>query len=198
MTTSNRFPLLAIGVLILLPTGAQAQRISTWAGNPDPVRQTLGGVINHSSLPESSTGSTPAIRLQGMATGPRNGVTLAFGGLVGGALGFFAGGFSGVAVCGCSSGGGEYDALEAFFLGAAVGTAVTIPLGVHLSNHLEGSYLTALAVSIGISAVALAAAFALDDETAFPALVLMIPVSQIISSVLIERRTTPRTLVVSD
>lgn len=134
---------------------------------------------------------------QAMATGPRSGVTLAFGGLVGGALGFFAGGFSGVAVCGCTS-GEVNDALEAFFLGAAVGTAVTIPLGVHLSNHLEGSYLTALAVSIGISAVALAAAFALDDETASPALVLMIPVSQIISSVLIERRTTPRTLVVSD
>lgn len=135
---------------------------------------------------------------QAMATGPRSGVTLAFGGLVGGALGFFAGGFSGVAVCGCNTGGEVYDALEAFFWGAAVGTAVTIPLGVHLSNHLEGSYLTALAVSIGISAVGLAAAFALDDETASPALVLMIPVSQIISSVLIERRTTPRTLVVSD
>lgn len=198
MTTANRLPLFVLGLLILLPTGAQAQRISTVVDHADPVPQTPWVGTHHNYLLESSAGDTPANRLPGIASGPRSGATLAFGGLVGGALGFFAGGFSGVAVCGCSSGGGEYDALEAFFLGAAVGTAVTIPLGVHLSNHLEGSYLTALAVSIGISAVALAAAFALHDETASPALVLMIPVSQIISSVLIERRTTPRTLVVSD
>jgi len=120
-----------------------------------------------------------------MATGPRSGVTLAFGGLVGGVLGFFAGGLSGVAVCDCNSGEG-YDALEAFFLGAAVGTAITIPLGVHLANRSDGNYGISLAASAGISALGLAAAFAADEA----AIVLLVPISQIVSSVLIERRTT--------
>ena len=54
-----------------------------------------------------------------------------------------------------------------------------------MANRLNGSYLTALAASVGISAIGLAVAFATDE----PAVILLIPVSQIVSSVLIERRT---------
>ena len=190
MTTANRLPLFVIGLLILLPTGAQAQRISTVVDHADPVPQTLWVGTRHNYLLESSAGGAPANRLPGIASGPRSGATLAFGGLVGGALGFFAGGLSGVAVCGCSSGGEAYQGLEAFLWGAAVGTVVAIPLGVHMANRFQGSYGTALAASVVIAAIGLAAAIGANDDTGSPAIVFMIPVSQIVSSVLIERRTT--------
>jgi len=164
--------LIVAGSLLLLPAASQAQRITTWTA---PANSTLSAVSPSTSL----IGANPV---------PRSAVTLGFGGLVGGALGFFAGGLAGVAVCGCDSGGEGYDELEAFFWGAAVGTAIPIPLGVHRANRSAGNYWTALAVSGGISVIGLAAAYAVNDD-ASGAIVLLIPVSQIISSVLIERGT---------
>jgi hypothetical protein len=177
--------LIVAGSLLLFPAASQAQRITTWTALAN---SSLSAVSPSTSL----IGANPATDMllapvaQETRLVPRSAVTLGFGGLVGGALGFFAGGFAGVAVCGCDSGGEGYDELEAFFWGAAVGTAITIPLGVHMANRSKGNYWTALAVSGGISVIGLAAAYAVNDD-ASGAIVLLIPVSQIISSVLIER-----------
>lgn len=185
MTTRWGFPILAGALfLMLLPTGGQAQRLSTWGATTNSSLSSVGSSMRLATV-NLGVDRLGAPMAQNAAFGPRSGATLAFGGLVGGVLGSMAGGLSSVAVCGCNTVEG-YDALEAFFWGAAVSTAITIPLGVHAANRLKGNYGTALAASVGISAIGLAAAFAADE----PAIILLIPVSQIVSSVLIERRTT--------
>lgn len=185
MTTRWGLPILAGALLLmLLPAGAQAQRISTWGATANSSRSHVAMSIRPTTV-NPAVDRLVAPMAQNATSGPRSGATLAFGGLVGGVLGFMAGGLLSVAVCDCNTGEG-YDALEAFFWGAAASTAITIPLGVHAANRFDGSYGTALAASVGISAIGLAVAFATDE----PAFILLIPVSQIVSSVLIERRTT--------
>ena len=111
------------------------------------------------------------------------------GGLAGGTVGFFAGGLAGAALCSCEGGEG-FDELWAAFLGAAAGTAISIPIGVHLANGRHGNLGYSLAASLAIGAVGVLTAVAVNDDTASPAIILVIPVSQIATSVLIERKTT--------
>jgi hypothetical protein len=114
-------------------------------------------------------------------------VWLAVAGAAGGAVGLAAGGVIG----GALSGGGDDDCHDFCFgegavPGAVVGEVVGVALGVHLANGRRGSFSTDLLASGGIAGVGLALMQA-ERRVAY-----IVPVSQIIGTVIAERRTSRR------
>lgn len=110
---------------------------------------------------------------------------LVLAGLAGGTMGFFSGLFIGGAIGGgnriC---GDDACGLEEAAYGAVIGETVGLPLAVHLANHSRGSLGLSLLASAGISAVGLLAIDASNDG----APLIAVPIAQLISSILIERR----------
>jgi hypothetical protein len=147
------------------------------------------------SGPFSRWQAAPILRLNetagvaAAAPAPRDGLTLALGGVAGGVAGFFAGGYGGVAIAEATDDCPSDDywcGIGAAFTGAAIGSAAAIPLGVHLANRSRGNYGRSVAVSAGIGALGILAAIAAESGEVLVA----IPVAQIVSSVLIERATS--------
>jgi hypothetical protein len=126
----------------------------------------------HESLPSPKVASVPAMAVVGAVAGAA--------GLFGGAaLGSALGG--GNRICGddpCGLVGGAY--------GAMAGEALLLPLGVHLVNHRRGSYGTSLLASLGAGA---AAAALLNDVQAG---VVVVPLVQLTTAILVERATSRR------
>src|SRR5688572_20486113 len=114
------------------------------------------------------------------------------GGLVGGALGLLVFGYAGALIADNQADTGEdLAALGGFVVGASIGEALMMPLGVHLVNHRRGNYGTAALVSVAIAAGGLALAFATEDQSPLPGIILVaIPIAQIATSVAIERSTS--------
>jgi hypothetical protein len=111
------------------------------------------------------------------------------GGLGSGVLGFVAFGVAGAVIADsqADSGNDGFEALGGFVVGAALGTTVMVPLGVHLVNRRQGDCGTALLLSVGIAAAGIGLT-SLDGELAvvfLPA----IPIGQLIASIAIERAT---------
>lgn len=110
-------------------------------------------------------------------------------GLTGGAIGFFVGGYVGAALGGgnriC---GDDPCGLEAALWGATAGVSSFIPLGVHLANHGRGNYGTELAASLIVGAVGLGLAYSSTDGRAL----LLVPLGQLVTSIVIERATSRR------
>jgi hypothetical protein len=146
------------------------------------------------SGPFSRWQAAPILRLNetagvaAAAPAPRDGLTLALGGVAGGVAGFFAGGYGGVAIAEATDDcyTDDWCGIGAAFTGAAIGSAAAIPLGVHLANRSRGNYGRSVAVSAGIGALGILAAIAAESGEVLVA----IPVAQIVSSVLIERATS--------
>jgi hypothetical protein len=128
---------------------------------------------------------------------------LVLGGISGGAVGILAGGTAGLLIGGnsCLDEGNPDSCrgLEGLAIGAYSGHALGAPLGVHLANGRKGSILPALLINAGTTALAgvfihLADRRANAGEGVHPALLLTVaagvPVTQLVSSVLIERATT--------
>lgn len=118
----------------------------------------------------------------------RHDLTLAFGGAMGGLTGLIAGGFLGARIelaGGCS---GEWCGFSGGLLGAAIGSSVMIPVGVHVANDGRGD----LSQSVGASGLALAGGVALALLTQDEKPLLLIPLAQIIGSVAMERRSSRR------
>jgi hypothetical protein len=117
--------------------------------------------------------------------GPRDGA-MVLGGLAGGVVGFFAGGYAGAMagggdrVCGDDACG-----LEEAVWGATAGVSTLIPLGVHLANGRRGNYGAELAASLLVGAAGLGLAY--NSNNGVP--LLLVPVGQIVTSMLIERAT---------
>lgn len=113
-------------------------------------------------------------------------VGLVVGGLLGGAAGFGAG-----ALVGYALGGGDLlcgddpCGLEEAAYGAIVGQSVALPLGVHVANGGRGNYGLSLLASAAIGAAGVLVINATNDGTPF----LVVPVAQLVSSILIERAT---------
>lgn len=118
----------------------------------------------------------------------RHDLTLAFGGAMGGIGGLLAGGFIGARIELAGGCDGEWCGFSGALLGAAIGSSVMIPLGVHLANDGRGD----LGHAVAASGVALAGGVALALLTQDEKPVLLIPLAQIIGSVAIERRTGRR------
>ncbi|HEY8257201.1 MAG TPA: hypothetical protein VIG08_06055 [Gemmatimonadales bacterium] len=123
----------------------------------------------HPSIPAFPRGEThPAV--------------LALGGVAGGAVGVFAGALAGAKLT-------EHDcedcALVGAVYGAIAGGSAVLPLGVHLANRGRGNFALSLLSSLAIGGVGLAIA----HEANSAAVMIPVPVLQVVSSILIERRT---------
>jgi hypothetical protein len=140
-------------------------------------------------LPAAAPAYVPALPQEGGRIDP---VSLAFGGIAGGALGAIGGGAAGyfmeTAVFQCRS--EEFCGLGGLLLGAAVGEAVLLPYGVHQANRSRGRYASALATSVIIGVVGLAAASQAGE--AAPTVLLAIPAAQLLAAVATERDTERR------
>ena len=114
-------------------------------------------------------------------------LALAGGGLLGGAAGFFGGGFLGAVIaCDQDDTADEgFCAIGGFVVGASIGESALIPLGVHLANGRRGNYGLSLLASAAIAGVGLAVAIPQGEG----AWLIPVPLAQIASSIAIERAT---------
>lgn len=97
----------------------------------------------------------------------------------------FAGGLAGAALADCGGSG----CAAAFFVGAAVGETLALPLGVHLAKGRRGSYLLTTLASVGVTAVGVALAVALGDHGATgQGIAVLVPVGQLAATIAMERR----------
>jgi hypothetical protein len=125
-----------------------------------------------------------SFRQQGSVAGP------IAAGLLAGAIGFFAGGFIGAEIDVASSNGyEEWDGVAGFVLGAPIGEAVFMPLGVHLANGRRGNFPLTLLASIGIAGTGIGLTLALDDYRTPVFTLPLTALTQLIACVAIERTT---------
>ena len=167
--------LTALLLLSLLPfagLSAQSAQITTFARwSPPPV----GGAVP-TLRPAASSGGTSVL---GMTAG----------GLIGGAVGFAGGALIGAtlgggnAICGDDACG-----LEEAAYGAIAGQSILLPLGVHIANGRRGNYGFSLITSVVIGAAGIVVVDATNDGSPF----IVVPVLQLVSSILIERATSRR------
>lgn len=150
---------------VLLGQGPRAARIATLPVLPAP--------------------TAPAPQRLDPVYPPADELGMAFGGLLAGISGIVAGGFTG-AVIDRSNGCGEWCGFLGALYGAAAGSAVMVPVGVHLTNRRRGDLGRAVVYSLGATAAGVALAHATDDGTP----ILLIPLAQIVVSVAVERATT--------
>ena len=117
--------------------------------------------------------------------------SMAAGGLVGGAIGLIVFGYLGAVIADDPDSSEDLDALGGFVLGGALGEATMLPLGVHLVNRRQGNYAASMLASVGIVVAGLGLAFLTEDQAPLPGIILAaIPVAQLTSSIVIERRTS--------
>lgn len=110
----------------------------------------------------------------------RDDVTLVLAGVVGGAVGLFAGGYVGGKAL---EGDCEDCDLLGLVYGGIIGEAAGVPLGIHLANGRRGSYGVALLPSLAIAGAGIALAGAADRSE----LLLAVPVFQVVSSIAVDR-----------
>lgn len=155
--------------LLILPAPAAAQRLTP---SPFPAVEEI----------PSATGPNPSAVAVRPPTHP---AWLGLGGVLGGAVGLVAGGYVGARL--------TEDRCEDCFLvggiyGAVAGASTGLPFGVHLANGGRGRLPPSLAASLAIAGMGLGAA-AISDNAGF---MIPVPALQLLSSILIERATTPR------
>ncbi len=165
--------LTALLLLSLLPAAglsAQSAQVTTFVRwSPPPV----GGPVA-TLRPAAPSGGTSVL---GMTAG----------GLLGGAVGFAGGALIGAtlgggnAICGDDACG-----LEEAAYGAIAGQSILLPLGVHIANGRRGNYGFSLITSVVIGAAGIVAVDATNDGSPF----IVVPVLQLVSSILIERATS--------
>ena len=118
---------------------------------------------------------------------------LVLGGVLGGGLGLVGGAIAGAGLevaMGCDH---DYCGIAGGLLGAMAGEIILLPLGVHLANGRQGNYGYALLASAGSAAGGLLlslAAGAIAGERSIDVALWTIPVAQLASSILVERRTS--------
>lgn len=109
-----------------------------------------------------------------------------WGGLLGGTVGFFGGGFLGaVTAPDCVDCG--FGPLASFFLGATIGEAFVMPLGVHYSNKRQGNFGLDLLTSLAVAGGGL---LMLDRLNADESWLVLVSVLQIGATVAVERVTS--------
>ncbi len=133
-------------------------------------------------FPSASSSPEPAPAIQPIPRERANPALMAAAGAAGGAVGFFAGALAGAKLT-------EHDCEDCAFVGAIYGAvaggSALLPLGVHVANRGRGN----LGLSLLSSLVIGGAGLALASGTNSAAVMVPVPVLQIVSSILIERRT---------
>jgi hypothetical protein len=136
------------------------------------------------------------ITIHGLQPAPRPVAALALGGAASGAVGMVAFGFVGALLGGNSCADiGNPDScrgMEGALWGAAVGYTVGIPVGVHLVNRRAGSLGQSLLTSAAIAGAGAAIGSAVGTDQSLAVAALSAPLIQMISSVVIERRSARR------
>jgi hypothetical protein len=132
--------------------------------------------------PQSDTPAATRIVSQPYARPARSPVVLALGGVLAGTAGTFGGAWIGNEI---TKDACEDCFLEGLIYGGVAGGSALLPLGVHIANGHRGNYGASLLASLGIGAVGLAVAVASQEG----AVMLSVPVLQLVSSIAIERAT---------
>lgn len=135
-----------------------------------------------------SNGAPSRIALAGQTATGQDRAThpawLAAGGLLSAALVGAGGAWTGVQIT-------EDDCEDCFLVGGAygllAGVSTGIPLGVHFTNRGRGDLLASLGASLALGGLGLGVAHLTHEE----GVMLAVPVLQIVSSILIERRAGP-------
>jgi hypothetical protein len=161
-----RGAMLALSLLLALPAGAaHAQRLAAPMFPSEP---------GEPAAPRTAA-AVPVGKRQSPAV-------LVVGGVLGGAAGAFAGGIIGAkAADNCGD-----CALEGLAYGLVAGGSAALPLGVHVANGRRGNYGLSLLASLAIGGVGFGATLASHEN----GIMIAVPVLQLISSIVIERRTT--------
>jgi hypothetical protein len=143
------------------------------------------------SAPDSQSARTIFDRDFEQQSTPR----LAAAGLLGAGIGIAAGRGAGeLALSDCRHDMCGLGAALMFLTVAGAGTSTLAPLGVHMANGRKGNYGWSLAASTAIMASGLVLTAALFEQspTLAQATLVSIPVLQVVSSILIERKTAAR------
>lgn len=163
---------------LIAPPSAHAQ-------SPDPrlalppleLRRIEIGAVPSSSAALPIRASVEGVEARGVSPG-----WLAAAGVVGAGVGLVAGAVGGAVI----DGRPDDDCIDfcfgpGFVLGALAGEALGVAAGVHLANGRKGSFLLDLATSTGVLVLGIAAGHEI------PAAGLLIPVSQVFGTVVVER-----------
>lgn len=160
----RRLVLASVALACLLVGQLHAQR----TGAPFPSIDAPGESVDPSILAFPRNQTNPAV----MATG----------GVIGGVVGVFAGALVGARLT-------EHDCEDCGLVGAVYGAvaggSALLPLGVHVANRGRGNFGMSLLSSLAIGGVGLAVA----HESNSAAVMIPVPILQIVSSILIERKT---------
>jgi hypothetical protein len=132
---------------------------------------------------EATTPPDPGRLGRGMPSQRPSTVALLAGGLLGGAVGVFTG-----AVVGGKATEDDCEdcVLEGVVYGGVAGGSALLPLGVHIANGRRGGYAKSLLASLAIGGAGLGAALAANEG----GVLVVVPVLQLVSSILIERGTS--------
>jgi hypothetical protein len=118
------------------------------------------------------------------------------GGAATAAVGVVAFGFVGALIgansCADSGNPDSCRGIEGALWGAAVGYTVGIPAGVHLANRRAGSLGPSLLTSAAIAGAGVAIGFGIGTDQSIAAAALSAPIIQMVSAVIIERKTARR------
>lgn len=111
-------------------------------------------------------------------------------GLGAGLVGFVVAGYIGARIADDPNSYEDLDALGGAIVGGTIGESLLLPVGVHLADHRKGSVLPAMLASLVIGVAGVSLAIASQDAAPLPGVILVLtPVSQLISAIAIERRT---------
>lgn len=111
-------------------------------------------------------------------------------GLGAGLVGFVVVGYIGARIADDPNNYEDLDALGGAIVGGTIGESMLLPFGVHLADHRRGRVLPAVLASLGIGVAGVSLAIATQDAAPLPVVILVLtPISQLISSIAIERAT---------
>jgi hypothetical protein len=178
-----------VAALVLQPAQALAQAA------PDPDVQDAVALAR--TAPEQPAVWRPVL-LQPALLQPAQRPTpvLVVGGAATAAVSMVAFGFVGALIGGnsCADRGNPDSCrgMEGALWGAAVGYTVGIPAGVHLANRRAGSLGPSLLTSAAIAGAGAAIGFGIGTDQSIAVAALSAPILQMVSSVIVERRTARR------
>lgn len=187
---------IGLGVVVLLgllASGAQAQQV--------PARRFVlvpaTALIAPAAAGLRTSDVTALVSVARLARSvPRDSVVrthpakMVVGGLIGGAAGLYLGGVFGANLSGGGlsandvSGGGSWNDLGNALLFGAIGESLGMALGIHVANKRQGSYWRDAVAVAGTGLILLIPAAAIDNAW------VIIPVAQLWSGIVVERRTT--------